>query len=62
MSNARSAFEMFKSKGMNDREAMFAMIDHFNEQHWHDRNRYVDEIKNLKSRIEQLESRNASSG
>lgn len=54
MSNAKLHFEVCKRKGMPDREAFFAVIDHFNSQHWHDRNRYGEEIKQLKAEIERL--------
>ena len=36
-------------------EEICKLIDHFNEQHWHDRNSYGAEIKRLKSRIAKLE-------
>ena len=45
---------MLRKQGMPDRDAMFAMVDHFNSQHWHDRDRYGQEIKQLKEQIERL--------
>lgn len=47
-------FDMLRKQGMPDRDAMFAMVDHFNSQHWHDRDRYGQEIKQLKEQIERL--------
>lgn len=37
-----------KQLPMNDvLETVFAVIDNYNEQHWHDRNRYDERIKKL---------------
>jgi hypothetical protein len=36
-------------------EEMCKIIDHFNQQHWSDRNRYGEEIKQLKAKIAKLE-------
>ena len=36
-------------------EEMCKIIDHYNEQHWHDRNRYAEENNQLKARIAKLE-------
>ncbi len=62
--SSRSLFDMFRKKGMPERDAFFAVMDHSNEQHWHDRNRYGDEVKRLTQenkalaeRIEKLEGR-----
>lgn len=54
-SSSRMLFETFRKKGVGEREAFFQVIDHFNEQHWHDRNRYGEEIKALKQRVNELE-------
>lgn len=58
--SSRSLFESFRAKGKAEREAFFAVIDHYNEQHWHDRNRYGEEIRKLKARIDELEQKKAS--
>ena len=38
-------------------EEMCKIIDHYNDQHWHDRNRYGTEIDSLKTRIAQMEGK-----
>jgi hypothetical protein len=42
---------------MQKEDAFFAVLDHFNELHWHDRNRYSEEIKQLKERVATLEAK-----
>ena len=39
-SESRQLYQMFIKKGMQKEDAFFAVFDHFNEQHWFDRNRY----------------------
>ena len=38
-------------------EEMCKIIDHFNEQHWHDRDRYDERIKKLEGEIARLKSK-----
>lgn len=37
--------------------AICDLIDHFNQLHWHDRDRQAEEIRSLKARIHKLENR-----
>lgn len=48
---SRQLYQAFIKKGMPKDEAFFAVIDHFNELHWHDRNRYDERIKQLEARL-----------
>jgi hypothetical protein len=52
---SRQLYQKFIRNGMQKEDALFAVIDHHNEQHWYDRNRYGEEIKRLKARIAKLE-------
>jgi hypothetical protein len=47
---------MFIKKGMQKEDAFFAVLDHFNDQHWHDRNRYHERIKTLEERVAELKA------
>lgn len=47
----------FIKRGMTDRDAFYALIDHFNEQHWHDRNAYHKRIKELEAKVAALEAK-----
>lgn len=58
-SSSKMRFEMLRKQGMTDRDAMFAMIDHFNEQHWYDRDRYHARIKELETELAKLRGGNA---
>jgi hypothetical protein len=53
--NARQLYQVYIKRGMMKEDTFFAIIDHFNELHWHDRNRYGEEIRTLKDRIAALE-------
>lgn len=44
---ARLLYQKLLKQGMPREEAFFAVIDHFNELHWHDRNRYDERLKKL---------------
>lgn len=48
---SRQLYHAFIKKGMPKDEAFFAVLDHFNDLHWHDRNRYDERIKKLESRL-----------
>jgi hypothetical protein len=50
-------YQSFIRKGMQKQDAFFAVIDHFNDLHWHDRNRQGEEIKQLKARVAILEGK-----
>lgn len=56
MNKSKQLFQSFVKKGMTDRDAIFAVIDHFNDLHWHDRDRYDERIKALESRVAALEA------
>jgi hypothetical protein len=45
---------MFIKKGMQKEDAFFATLDHFNAQHWSDRNRYHERIKTLEDEVAKL--------
>jgi hypothetical protein len=53
--NSRQLYQMFIKKGMQKEDAFFAVIDHFNDQHWHDRDRYHERIKQLESQVAKLD-------
>jgi hypothetical protein len=36
-------------------EEICRIIDHFNSQHWHDRNRYDEQIKALEAKLAKLD-------
>lgn len=38
-------------------EFICGIIDHFNTLHWHDRNRYGEEIKELRKEVAELKGR-----
>jgi hypothetical protein len=54
---SRILYQGFIKKGMPKEDAFFAVLDHFNEQHWYDRNRYGEEIKRLSEEFMQLKAR-----
>ena len=54
MSNgARHRYQTFIKRGMPKEDAFFAVLDHFNEQHWLDRDRYHERIKQLEGQLQQ---------
>lgn len=55
--SSRQLYQMFVKKGMQKEDAFFAVLDHFNDQHWSDRNRYGEEIKYLKAEVDALRER-----
>ncbi len=46
---SRRLYHAFLLKGMKKEDAFFAVLDHFNEQHWQDRDRYHERIKVLET-------------
>jgi hypothetical protein len=60
MSNSsKQLFQSFVKKGMSDRDAIFAVIDHLNQLHWYDRDRYHERIKQLEDKLAALEGKPA---
>lgn len=53
--SSKTLFQAFVKKGMTDRDAIFAVIDHWNTLHWDDRNRLTEENKRLKDRLARLD-------
>jgi len=51
---SRQLYPMFIKKGMQKEDAFFATLDHFNAQHWSDRNRYHERIKTLEDEVAKL--------
>lgn len=47
---SRRLYLSFVQKGLSKEDAFFAVIDHFNDLHWHDRNRYHERIRRLEGR------------
>ena len=47
--DSRHLYQMFIKKGMPKEDAFFAVLDHFNDLHWQDRNRYHERIKVLEA-------------
>lgn len=47
---------MFIKKGLQKEDAFFAVLDTFNDQHWHDRNRYHERIKTLEAKVADLKA------
>ncbi len=54
---SRQLYQTFVKKGLSKEDAFFAVIDTFNDQHWHDRNRYHERIKALESEVHRLKTR-----
>jgi hypothetical protein len=46
---SRQLYQVFIKKGMQKEDAFFAVLDHFNDQHWQDRNRYHERITALET-------------
>ena len=44
---SRRLYQSFVKRGMAKEDAFFAVLDHFNELHWHDRDRYDGRIREL---------------
>ena len=51
----KSVWESFVSRGNSDREALFKMIEHYNELHWKNDEQLRGEIDMLKKRVKALE-------
>ena len=45
--SSRELFHAFVKKGLTDREALFAILDHFAQLHCFDRDRYDERLKKL---------------
>jgi hypothetical protein len=54
--SSKLLFQTFVKKGMTDRDAIFAVIDHFNDQHWHDRDAYHKRITELEAEVAKLKT------
>lgn len=50
MSKSRVLYQKFIAQGMSKDAAFFAVIDHFNEQHWYDRDQHHERIKKLEAK------------
>jgi hypothetical protein len=50
--DSKTLFQSFVKKGMTDREAFFAVIDHFNQQHFYDRNSQHERLTKLEEKAE----------
>jgi len=55
LNDSKTLFQSFTTRGMGDRDAIFAVIDHWNKLHWEDRNRYDQRIKELEGRLKSNE-------
>lgn len=53
--SSRLLYQSFIKKGISKEDAFFAVLDHFNELHWHDQNAYDVRIKQLETRVLELE-------
>lgn len=47
--DSKTLFQAFTKRGMSDRDAIFAVIDHWNTLHWKDRDRYDQRLKALEN-------------
>ena len=52
----KEVFESFVKRGSTDREAMFKMIEHYNELHWKNDAQLRGDIDMLKKRVKVLEA------
>lgn len=52
---AKPLYQTFLKRGMSKDEAFFAVVDHFNRQHWYDRDLYNERIKSLEDKLARLE-------
>ena len=55
--SSRQIYHRWVKDGMTKEDAFFAVIDHWNSLHFHDRNRYGEEIKKLKEWIARMETK-----
>jgi len=55
--DSRTLYQGFINRGVSKENSFFAVMDHQNELHYHDRNRYGEEIKQLKERVATLEAK-----
>jgi hypothetical protein len=53
--DARQLYQTFIKCGMQKEDAFFAVLDHFNKQHWEDRDRYHTRIKELEDKLAGLD-------
>lgn len=65
--DSRLLFQAFAKKGLSDREALFAILDHFAQLHCFDRDHYAkvtasirEENREMKERVARLEERVAT--
>lgn len=49
--------EKFMKEGITSGRSIAMTIDHFNDQHWYDRDRYGEMIRELKAENQELRSR-----
>ena len=54
-SDAKTLWQSFVKKGMSDRDALFAVMDHLAQLGHYDRNRYDERLKRLESQGEGLD-------
>lgn len=54
--SSRQLYQAFIKRGMGKEDAFFAVLDHFNGLHWHDRDRYDERIKALEAENARLKA------
>jgi hypothetical protein len=48
--DSKTLFQSFVRKGLSDRDALFAVIDHFSQLHCFDRDRYDERVRKLEEK------------
>lgn len=54
---SRQLYQKLLKQGMQKEDAFFAVLDHFNELHWHDRNRASERLAKVESRLFKAENK-----
>lgn len=52
--DSRTLFQAFQKKGLSDREALFAILDHHAQLHCFDRNHYAQVAEELRAENAQM--------
>lgn len=58
--DAKTLFQSFVKKGLSDRDALYAILDHHAQLHCFDRDRYDERVKKLEEQNAELERRLAA--